>query len=320
MLLIDLINIIYRRNFPFSNKPEACQFLLRTDPDDQYPISNYDISRLTSNSSMVLHYKEKYHQGEFLEENKAEAYRQKFLLSDNEQAEKMNVLVQTLAEYGADPQKVICSTTDFYLAYARAISYSIMCVDSTPNTPVKQQPSLLLNEESHRDEALRIFQDKRINYIVIINQIGMIFTRPEIREAITHYLSKEENTLEVIMNNADIRSMIGQHMVNRSPDHQLHTNDLIQFWEEIAGSAPKGKIYYGTIQPPILHRIIKTAHVDQNGTESNVRLQIRLYSYEVRDKDDNISFIVTEGSKYFEILNNEVEFFRNQRSAEQIKP
>lgn len=239
----------------------------------------------------------------------SEHYKKNLPLSDNVQKNFLNSLKRKFDSVGAD---IGVDTDDFYLYLAHAVYFSIF-----NDIAEETKESFIPNDEPIFDQMMRIFSDDNINYVVIATQVGMILvTNSSVRKAVTDYLKKGK-TLEVIINSAEIRNAVGAHMRNFEISHQTDTKRICELWKELKEEVGKANLMVATTDLPMLHQVIKSSN-RVNNKENNISVEVRMYAYMVRNKDDNISFTLTEKSDKYEIINNELDYLRRDAVSEFI--
>ncbi len=236
-----------------------------------------------------------------LYERLSEHYRKNLTLPDKVKEYYFQVLKRILESIGVD---FGVDTDDFYRYLAHTVYFCIFNdILEAPDTP------FIPNNEPIYKQMMRIFNDDNINYIVIATQVGMILvTNDSVRAAVTEYLKKGK-TLEVIINSAEIRNAVGAHMRNPDISHQTETERVCELWKEIKQKVGNAKLLVATTDLPILHQIIKTSKIVDD-VEQNVSVEVRMYSYLVENKEDNIAFSLTTMSNKYKTINEELNYLR----------
>ncbi|HAG14320.1 MAG TPA: hypothetical protein DCG49_10755 [Ruminococcus sp.] len=313
-LCAALCDLLYDKlSKSFSRHEKRCDLIFGTEQTTHIGINQREASQLRNNFKIPLKVSERYHNSEYdgllgsKDPKIADIYRAKLCLSETEERVYMEKLAQLIHGSGIpDLQHVIGSDSpDFCKAYARAVCYSI----TEAETQQKHPDHLELNHEDIHCQTHRIFTNPHINYILIITQIGMLYTTDQkVREEVIRYLQAGKK-LEVILNDSDTRELVGQHMRNADMHHQTTTQRVCEQWKDIAKQCPDADLYVSVVKPPILHQIIKTSHLEDK-KESDVSLCVRVYAYKVSEKDKNLSFNVTPSDEHYEILIDEIRFLR----------
>lgn len=302
MLKKDFYNIILGNGMKY--KVSDKEFII----NDEMP--SHEVTRFLTNC-IPGHINERFQkiENDNLYNDLVNHYKKYLILSNKEQEKYLNALKQKFKSVGID---IGVDTDDFYLYLAHTVYYYIF-----NDLPEETYKSFIPNDEPIYDQMMRIFNDDNINYIVIATQVGMILvTNDSVRMAVTEYLKKGK-TLEVIINSAEIRNAVGAHMRNPSISHQTDTGRVCELWKEIKQEVGKANLMVGTTDLPMLHQIIKTSKI-VNGTEQNISIEVRMYAYKVRNKDDNIAFTLTTMSDKYKIIDEELEYLRIDAISEFI--
>ncbi len=192
---------------------------------------------------------------------------------------------------------------DLYLYLAYAVNFCI----SNFRMIKKSNQLFIPNCELIYDQMIRIFTDEKINYIAIATQVGMILvTDDSVRNAVKEYLKKGK-TLKVVINSPDIRNVVGAHMRNPEISHQTDTYRILELWKKLKEEVGNANLLVAITDLPILHQVIKSS-TKINNSEQNVSVEVRMYSYLVRDKNENISFTMTAASDKYAIIEEELEY------------
>lgn len=247
-------------------------------------------------------------------DNLAELYQSKALcpVLSSPPTKKEEVKIRQAIIQKCDDSK-LHKIPDFYKFLATAVIIAV----NNPNKKIETDNKIEIVEQKIKEYYLELFNNKNINYICIITQIGMILTDDEdIKNAIISYLNQGKE-LKIIINTHEVRSQIGKYMRNSRADHQTSTADVLKKWETVKDQTKSQLLWVGLTEIPLLHQTIyseKRRYTNKNFTafeSENEKMRIQFYAYCVGDKNNNLTLDFTPSNPKYSIFKTEYEFIQH---------